>query len=67
MFRPERADRVGEVAANQRLRIAVVDLQLGERIVVLDPGESEQSRYQVGVVGRDVQLSCAARQPGWTR
>ena len=58
----ERADRLGEVAPDQRSRIAVVDLQLGERLVVLDPDESEQRRDQVGVVGRNVQLSCAARQ-----
>ena len=58
------ADRVGEVAPDQRTRVHVVDLQLGERLVVVDAREPEQRRDQIGVVGRNVELAAPPGSSG---
>ena len=56
------ADRGREVASDERVGVAVVGLQAGERLVGVDPGEAEQRRDEVGVVGRDAELAGAAGQ-----
>ena len=56
------ADRIGEIASDERVRVGVIGLQPGKHIVVVDAGEPEQRRDQVGVVGRDVKRAGPAGQ-----
>ena len=56
------ADRVGEIAPDQRASLLVVRSQFGESLVRIDPGQAEQGRDQVGVARRHVELANAAGQ-----
>ena len=56
------ADRICEVASDQRAGVSVPGPQFREGVVVIDAGQPEQRRDQVGVVGRDLELACAAGQ-----
>ena len=55
-------DRVGEVAPDQRACLLVICSHLGESLVLIDPGQAEQGRDQVGVARRHVELASAAGQ-----
>jgi hypothetical protein len=54
------ADRLREVAADERVCVALVWLQAGERPVGVDAGEAELRRDEIGVGRRDDELAGAA-------
>ena len=56
------ADRVGQIAPDQRTCLLVVRCQFGESRIRIDPGQAEQRRDQVGVARRYVELASAAGQ-----